>query len=459
MIQGTPAWVFREGLDDNGSYADQLMDHTATGLIARRRVFGERVSGDERLSAIAEARAREAAACASSRVPKVLAIERVEGRLCITTQHFHGEPLSIAVRRGGLEDPRKWARRAREVARFAIALQQARVAFDRLRLEGIIDYRGTMALAEWAPMGPLGPEDCSSGSLAEKLAAAPGGRIVGEGAYPLAEGLRRLADLLFQLAVGKGDASLDEAIARAEASKAIHGGGIGVETPIERILLRLRDQTRGDRIASLEDLDSELAALAGRTEPAAEPAPEPAAAAATPATQPKPAASGRAAAIAAVGSDDPLFRDAKARAAAKQHPARSWIATSIVGVAFLGLAIGAYFVVAELLRPPVPNEPPVALFTAGSTALAVRELTPIDGSASSDPEGAGLEFEWTIVTPAGAPVDRADFRIVDRQAEATSVQFFEPGEFVLRLRVWDGALWSEYDEALFTVSPAADDGP
>lgn len=83
------------------------------------------------------------------------------------------------------------------------------------------------------------------------------------------------------------------------------------------------------------------------------------------------------------------------------------------------------------------NNPPNAVATPMGDCL-LGELLPLDGGASTDPDGDVLSFAWRVVSaPAGAPptLDSADQAMADFTA-------FVAGEYVVGLVVSDGDLFS-----------------
>jgi RHS repeat-associated protein len=103
-----------------------------------------------------------------------------------------------------------------------------------------------------------------------------------------------------------------------------------------------------------------------------------------------------------------------------------------------------------------PNQPPVA--NAGADQTAFRgQLVTLNGSQSSDPEGATLSFLWTILSqPAGSTIALA--------GATTASPTFTPlilGEYIFRLIVNDGQLASAPDTVKVTLvnrAPTANAG-
>ncbi len=107
------------------------------------------------------------------------------------------------------------------------------------------------------------------------------------------------------------------------------------------------------------------------------------------------------------------------------------------------------------------NEPPVADCGANKTAV-VGDRVDLDGSASSDPEGAAVVYDWSLSSgPDGTGLGYDDVFNGDK-AVATVVPDVA-GTYVVSLVVGDGENWSEPDYCSITVAsensaPIADAG-
>jgi len=101
------------------------------------------------------------------------------------------------------------------------------------------------------------------------------------------------------------------------------------------------------------------------------------------------------------------------------------------------------------------NDPPTA--NAGpDQSVELNALVTLDGSASSDPNGQSLTYQWDVVDPGGNIVflDNADSPNPTFSVDA-------PGEHIVTLVVNDGELDSEPDTAIIStlnVAPLADAG-
>ncbi|HEX6162132.1 MAG TPA: PKD domain-containing protein, partial [Vicinamibacterales bacterium] len=112
---------------------------------------------------------------------------------------------------------------------------------------------------------------------------------------------------------------------------------------------------------------------------------------------------------------------------------------------------------ADFVTITVANRPPTANAGADQSA-AVGTLITLDGSASTDPDGDALTYEWSFVSvPAGS----AAF-LVNPASVAPTFTIDEPGSYVVGLIVNDGQAASAQDTVTITTSnsaPVANAGP
>ncbi len=107
------------------------------------------------------------------------------------------------------------------------------------------------------------------------------------------------------------------------------------------------------------------------------------------------------------------------------------------------------------------NEPPIADCGANKTAI-VGDRVDLDGSASSDPEGAAVVFDWSLSSgPVGTDLGYDD--VFNGDKSVASVVPDVAGTYVVSLVVDDGENWSEPDYCSITVAsenvaPIADAG-
>lgn len=85
--------------------------------------------------------------------------------------------------------------------------------------------------------------------------------------------------------------------------------------------------------------------------------------------------------------------------------------------------------------PPAPNQPPVANAGEGFTAAIHPAGYQLDGSKSADPEGAALNYVWSIQSRPGG----ADATISGVNTPIAQLQAMAPGSYVIGLSVTDPA--------------------
>ncbi len=107
------------------------------------------------------------------------------------------------------------------------------------------------------------------------------------------------------------------------------------------------------------------------------------------------------------------------------------------------------------------NEPPIA--DCGSDLeVETGERATLDGSASYDPEGAAIDFNWAISSvPDGSALEGDD--IFNGDGDAPAVIPDVPGVYLISLVVSDGEQWSDPDYCTVTAAsenqaPVADAG-
>jgi len=79
------------------------------------------------------------------------------------------------------------------------------------------------------------------------------------------------------------------------------------------------------------------------------------------------------------------------------------------------------------------NPPPVAVITIPGPAVLVESVVKLDGSASYDPDGEPLKYEWKIITRPS----RSRARLSDAKRAISSFEPDQPGDYVLELTVSD----------------------
>ena len=98
------------------------------------------------------------------------------------------------------------------------------------------------------------------------------------------------------------------------------------------------------------------------------------------------------------------------------------------------------------------NTPPVANAGPDQTSGVLKgDVVILNGSASSDPDGDSLSYQWTLVSaPSGSTTT-----LVDASTDKASFTADKPGEYVATLVVNDGSADSTADEVMVTVAVPA----
>jgi len=83
--------------------------------------------------------------------------------------------------------------------------------------------------------------------------------------------------------------------------------------------------------------------------------------------------------------------------------------------------------------------------------VAVDQVANLDGTASNDPEGATLSYEWAfdLVPPESALTEEED--LFNQGSPEAAIVPDVAGQYVLRLRVYDGEFWSAPDFVTVSV--------
>ena len=88
--------------------------------------------------------------------------------------------------------------------------------------------------------------------------------------------------------------------------------------------------------------------------------------------------------------------------------------------------------------------------------VGVDEVAYLDGSSSTDPEGAELNYEWSFdLVPSGSTLGEGD--LFNQGSPEAAIVPDVVGQYVLRLRVYDGEFWSTPD--FVTVSALESNQP
>ncbi|MCU7835371.1 MAG: hypothetical protein KZQ83_08960 [gamma proteobacterium symbiont of Taylorina sp.] len=105
------------------------------------------------------------------------------------------------------------------------------------------------------------------------------------------------------------------------------------------------------------------------------------------------------------------------------------------------------FIFPLTVTEPEPNIPPIAEAGANITINRIETIY-LDGSASIDPEGDPLTYQWTIAqSPTGSQV-----QITAANTPMPSIDVDLPGAYDVQLRVHDGQQYSDYGHLIITVT-------
>jgi hypothetical protein len=95
------------------------------------------------------------------------------------------------------------------------------------------------------------------------------------------------------------------------------------------------------------------------------------------------------------------------------------------------------------------NKPPIANAGADQIIILPNDSIHLDGSASTDPEGNVIKYEWTKV---GGPLS---FKIKQLDSSRTKVTTLSAGIYIFELKVTDDKGSNAKDSVLITVNAAA----
>lgn len=279
MIEEGTGWKFRQHIEDNGLFEDQIVEHMGTGHLAVRRVFSKKLDQEnEALEAV-----KEQVTCSKDlhhpAVQRIFFMEEVEGHLCLYGEHMDGTTLDVLTRHKTFQDRSKWVDAALAITTMLSEFQQANVAFDRLTLHSIRVKGNVVRVVSRWPTGTIRPGEEPESRFFRRLLELPvGGVYVARRGYPLEAGLERVKELLFFMATAKDLQSvaqvLEEREQRKRDSGAIGVSPLGLDSDIEQIILGLHESTGPNGIRSIEQLKSALAKLVGRKPRKAAPAPQ-----------------------------------------------------------------------------------------------------------------------------------------------------------------------------------------
>lgn len=501
MIVPGEGWRYRETLEDNGLFQDQVLEHVVTGHAAFRRVFGPQFTADKAAAAAVRGQLEAIAPSRLVPLPVIYSAETIEKCLAVMHELVDGPRLDRLAAQAPVAAPARWAAASLRVVRFARELADARFSIEYLELADLADARGVLRAVRYCPLGTASPDEIDASPMLRRLAKAnPTGVVYQPAGVDEAATLRHLADLVLQLATGRPGETIDQAARRhrrntVETSETTRKSTYGVEGPIDRFVTRLANPAGPEGIRSLDALELALRSMASgggissaprATGPSAlAPSPEELAAdphdfertavrvARNPSLEipfvPKDAAPGEVEedrqflypAKAANGTRDESGKPAgpstlelsqaeRARAARGRATRRWSMPLAITAAVLLLLGVLAYLGL-NYINWEGPNQQPVAAFTASHEEIPAYAILTLDASTSYDPDpGDELRYDWRVLD-----LERHMRRFStgdSSTAQTTELQFFKPGTYTIRLEVFDGQLMSEAAEKTIVVT-------
>ncbi len=114
-----------------------------------------------------------------------------------------------------------------------------------------------------------------------------------------------------------------------------------------------------------------------------------------------------------------------------------------------GASAADTIVVTVNAAPPLPNQPPVANAGTDISITLPTSSTSLNGTASYDPDGTIVTYNWTKVSGVGA------ITVLNPNTATPSVIGLTAGQFVFQLMVTDNNGATATDQVTITVNPAA----
>ncbi len=99
--------------------------------------------------------------------------------------------------------------------------------------------------------------------------------------------------------------------------------------------------------------------------------------------------------------------------------------------------------------PPTTNLPPVTKAGADITIALPVTSTTLNGSATYDPDGTIIKYDWKIISGP------SQYAIANVNAVSTTISNLVQGKYIVRLTTWDNKYIPSADEVTITVNAAA----
>ncbi|MDX2174954.1 MAG: hypothetical protein SF028_00625 [Candidatus Sumerlaeia bacterium] len=273
MISADSCWRFIEPLGDAGHFEDEIVEHMGTLHRARRRAFTDKVSRDEVLLGEILRQSSMLATRPHPALPRLYGGELVDNRYTLIYELMGGKPLLDRAAKGEYQAVSAWCDMALRVAQSVKELEALGVDFSRLQTRQIMmGRRGRIRFSVAWPIGRVTRAALEkSESLNRILRSSAGGVFLVEGSADSAAGVRGLQPVLFHLARGTDQKSIEDAILADDREKMQKGvrelpSVLGVDREIGQIILRMQEPS-GD-IVSVPQLLTVLRSLKTRAEDA-----------------------------------------------------------------------------------------------------------------------------------------------------------------------------------------------
>ncbi len=259
MIEPGSGWRFREHLLDLPLLQDQVVEHVLTGHLAMRRVYSDEVCRDARALEEIQEQVAHVAAVRHRGMSRFAIAEKIATRLAVTAEYVQGTSLKTLTLAGNFKAPARWAAHARLVTRLLRSLSREGLGIDRVRLSQLVFAGSVLRVSSWQPVSPHGLE--TDGVVLKALRQVPTGGVYYRGeTQPRPTEWKQLMTILYCMASAQVDR--DIAAAKEFYSKQEHShSALGIEAPIEALLLRFRDEMNPEAAWHWDDLLSGIELL------------------------------------------------------------------------------------------------------------------------------------------------------------------------------------------------------
>ncbi len=159
MIHPSRRWRFINQLEDRGYCEDEVVQHNVTELRALRRSFSEKFTEDEVAVEEVRKQTKIAARCNPPALPRLFALEKVEGYLTLVTELVEGVQLETLVEKKRFAKSREWVEFAISLTNELIELRNQDVKFERLDYKHlVVTDSNEIRITTRQPVGKLDAE-------------------------------------------------------------------------------------------------------------------------------------------------------------------------------------------------------------------------------------------------------------------------------------------------------------